>query len=170
MKKLTIMLGVALCAVFVMSSCRSSRESAYRKAYEKAKQQELAQPATTQAEQQTQEAPVADVPVVVKPKSDDASAAREERATVQGDGILKEFSVVCGSFQTKANADALTGDVKSFGYPAALEVQNPDTKMYRVIFATFDDKASAASARDAFKAKFPDRKDFQGAWILKRVY
>ena len=69
MKKLTIMLGVALCAVFVMSSCRSSRESAYRKAYEKAKQQELAQPATTQAEQQAQEAPVADVPVVVKKKA-----------------------------------------------------------------------------------------------------
>lgn len=169
MKKLAF-LGVVLCTILAMSSCKSSKESAYRKAYEKAKQQELAQPATTQAQQQAQEAPVADVPVIVKSKPTDAAAAREERATVQGNGTIKEFSVVCGSFQTKANADALTEDMKTFGYTNALEVQNPDTKMYRVIISTFDDKSSADSGRDAFKAKFPDRKDFQGAWILKRIF
>ena len=31
-------------------------------------------------------------------------------------------------------------------------------------------KAAAAEARDAFKAKYPNRSDFQGAWLLYRVY
>ena len=30
--------------------------------------------------------------------------------------------------------------------------------------------AAAADARDAFKAKYPNRSDFQGAWLLYRVY
>ena len=169
MKKLTILFGVALCAVFAFSSCKSSRESAYKKAYEKAKQQELAQPATTQAEEQQQQAPAADVPVIVKQNSSSNESAREERAVVEGNGVLKEFSVVCGSFLSKTNADALTQDMKSMGYANAVEAQNPDTKMYRVIISTFDDKDSAAQARDAFKAKYPDRKDFQGSWILKKI-
>jgi len=169
MKKLTFLIGVAFCAAFVCSSCKSSRESAYKKAYEKAKQQELAQPATTQSEEQQQQAPVADVPVVVKNTSSSNENAREEHAVVQGNGILKEYSVVCGSFLSKTNADALTQDIKSMGYAGALEAQNPDTKMYRVIISTFDDKSSAVQARDSFKVKYPDRKDFQGSWILRRI-
>ena len=42
--------------------------------------------------------------------------------------------------------------------------------MYRVIVNTFADRASAAQARDAFKAKYPNIKDFQGAWLLYRIY
>ncbi len=170
MKKLTFLIGVAFCAAFVFSSCKSSRESAYKKAYEKAKQQELAQPATTQSDEQQQQAPVADVPVVVKQNNSTSNEnAREEHAIVQGNGVLKEYSVVCGSFLSKTNADALTQDMKSMGYAGALEAQNPDTKMYRVIISTFDDKGSAIQARDSFKAKYPDRKDFQGSWILRRI-
>ena len=47
---------------------------------------------------------------------------------------------------------------------------NAETAMYRVIVNTFADRASAAQARDAFKAKYPSRKDFQGAWLLYRIY
>ena len=55
------------------------------------------------------------------------------------------------------------------GYNAIIAF-NADKAMYRVIVNTFDDKASAANARDAFKAKYPNREDFQGSWILYRVY
>ena len=41
--------------------------------------------------------------------------------------------------------------------------------MYRVIVATYHDRDSAAAARDAIKAKYPNRNDFQGAWLLYRI-
>ena len=42
--------------------------------------------------------------------------------------------------------------------------------MYRVVAASLDTRDEAARARDAFKAKNPSREDFQGAWLLYRVY
>ncbi len=167
MKKLTV-LGMGLCVVFAFTSCKSG-ESAYKKAYEKAKQQELAEPKVTEP---IEVAPVADVPLVEKKKptvSSSNEGVRQERVTVQGNGSLLDFSVVCGSFQTKANAEALQENMANDGYKAVVAL-NPDTNMYRVIISTFADRNSAAEARDAFKAKYPNRKDFQGAWILHRVY
>jgi hypothetical protein len=41
--------------------------------------------------------------------------------------------------------------------------------MYRVIVASYADRATAAEARDVFKAKYSNRKDFQGAWLLYRL-
>jgi hypothetical protein len=38
--------------------------------------------------------------------------------------------------------------------------------MFRVIIGSYDTKVAAAQAREAFKAKYPNRADFQGAWIL----
>ncbi len=166
MKKI-MYLGVALCAALVVTSCKP-KESAYKKAYEKAKQQELAQ----QAEAEKTEAVVADVPVVVKEKAATTVATpvvRKERATPQDNATMKEFSVVCGSYLTKSNADALMERMKSAGYAAFL-AQNPETKMYRVIIATFDSKQDAAVARDDFKAKYPNNEDFQKSWILQRAY
>ena len=55
------------------------------------------------------------------------------------------------------------------GYNATIAF-NAESAMYRVIVSTFADRASAAQARDAFKAKYPNRKDFQGAWLLYRVF
>ena len=99
-------------------------------------------------------------------------AVRQERvAVVTGDG-LKDFSVVCGSFGVKANADALKEQLAAEGYKT-LVVENIEAPAgaarYRVIVGTFDDRASAAAARDAFKAKYPNRSDFQGAWLLYRI-
>ena len=59
MKKILLM-GAAVCAVFMMSSCKS-KESAYKKAYEKAKQQEVAQPKPAPAVEEV--APVVSAPV-----------------------------------------------------------------------------------------------------------
>lgn len=163
MKKLVV-LGMGVCLVLAFASCKSS-ESAYKKAYEKAKQQELAEPQV--------EAPVEVAPVVAAPvtnKVADTSGVRQEKVTVvSGNQGLKDFSVVVGSFGVKANAEGLKDWLDGQGYQATI-VFNAEKAMYRVIVSSFADKAAAADARDAFKAKYPNRSDFQGAWLLYRIY
>ena len=165
MKKLVV-LGMGVCMVMAFASCKSS-ESAYKKAYEKAKQQELAEP-------RVEEAPVEVTPVVAAPvttpKVADTSGVRQEKVTVvSGNDGLKDYSVVVGSFGVKANAEGLKDWLDAQGYHATIAF-NADKAMYRVIASSFADKAAAAEARDAFKAKYPNRSDFQGAWLLYRVY
>ncbi|MDR0938739.1 MAG: SPOR domain-containing protein [Mediterranea sp.] len=162
MKKL-VLLGMGACILLAFSSCKSS-ESAYKKAYEKAKQQELAEP---QPEAPAEVTPVAVAPA---PKPVDTSGVRQEKVTVvSGTDGLKEYSVVAGSFGVKANADGLKDWLDAQGYQAVIAF-NAEKAMYRVIVSTFADKTAAAQARDAFKAKYPTRSDFQGAWLLYRVY
>ena len=158
MKKLVV-LGMGVCLVLAFASCKSS-ESAYKKAYEKAKQQV--------------EAPVEVTPVVAAPvttpKVADTSGVRQEKVTVvSGNEGLKDYSVVAGSFGVKANAEGLKDWLDAQGYQSTIAF-NADKAMYRVIVSSFADKAAAAEARDAFKAKYPNRSDFQGAWLLYRVY
>lgn len=165
MKKLVV-LGMGVCVALAFASCKSS-ESAYKKAYEKAKQQELAQPQV--------EAPVEVTPVVVAPVEtnqayDNAAGVRKEKVTVvSGTDGLKNYSVVCGSFGLKANAEGLKDYLDRQGYNATIAF-NAEKAMYRVIVSTFADRDSAVRARDAFKAKYPNRKDFQGSWLLYRLY
>ena len=98
-----------------------------------------------------------------------AGPVREEKVElVSGDG-LKAYSVVCGSFGVKANAEGLKDWLDGQGYHSTIAF-NADKAMYRVIVNSFADKTAAAEARDAFKAKYPNRSDFQGAWLLYRVY
>lgn len=171
MKKLFI-LGIGLCIVFAFSSCKSS-ESAYKKAYEKAKQQELAEAANNEtvveAAPVIEQAPVVEQAPAPAPTPVVTAPVREEKVElVSGDG-LKAFSVVCGSFGVKANADGLKTTLDGQGYNAKV-VYNAERNMYRVIVASFDTKEEAAAARDSFKAKYPNREDFQGSWLLYRVY
>lgn len=171
MKKLVV-LGMGVCMILAFASCKSS-ESAYKKAYEKAKQQELAEPQVEAPVEVTPvvAAPVVTAPVEVKKATDAANGVRQEKVTVvssNGDN-LKDYSVVCGSFGLKANAEGLKEFLDAEGYNATIAF-NAESAMYRVIVNTFADRASAAKARDAFKAKYPNRKDFQGAWLLYRVF
>ena len=153
------------CLVLAFASCKSS-ESAYKKAYEKAKQQELAEP---QVEVPVEVTPVVAAPVAT-PKVADTSGVRQEKVTVvSGNEGLKDYSVVAGSFGVKANAEGLKDWLDAQGYQSTIAF-NADKAMYRVIVSSFADKAAAAEARDAFKAKYPNRSDFQGAWLLYRVY
>ncbi len=167
MKKYLI-LASGLCLAMMVSSCKSS-ESAYKKAYEKAKQQELAQ---TKSNETVEVAPVqttTTTTVQTGPTATSNATVREEKVSmISGDGI-KNYSVVCGSFGVKANAENLKEFLDKEGYSAQI-VYNSERNMYRVVAATFDDRASAAEARDAFKAKYPSRSDFQGAWLLSRVF
>ena len=156
MKKLVV-LGMGVCMVLAFASCKSS-ESAYKKAYEKAKQQELAEP---QVEAPVEVTPVVAAPVTT-PKATDTTGVRQEKVTVvSGTDGLKDYSVVVGSFGVKANAEGRKDWLDGQGYNAT---------MYRVIVSSFADKAAAVDARDAFKAKYPSRTDFQGAWLLYRIY
>lgn len=167
MKKLAI-LGMGLCIALAFSSCKSS-ESAYKKAYEKAKQQELAEPQTTEP---VEVAPTVTAPVearVVESTPVATAGVRQEKVeVVSGADGLKDYSVVCGSFGVKANAESLKNFLDKEGYNAVIAF-NPDAAMYRVIVSTFNDRASAADARDAFKAKYSNRKDFQSSWLLYRL-
>ncbi len=163
MKKVVV-LGMGLCVALAFSSCKSS-ESAYKKAYEKAKQQELAEAATseTPVETVTPVAPVTTTPAPA-PVTTTAPVREEKVELVSGNG-LKAYSVVCGSFGIKANADGLKNQMDNEGYNAKV-VYNAEKNMYRVIVESYDTHAEASAARDAFKAKYPNRKDFQGAWLL----
>ena len=164
MKKLVV-LGMGVCLVLAFASCKSS-ESAYKKAYEKAKQQELAEPQV--------EAPVEVTPVVAAPvtttKVADTSGVRQEKVTVvSGNEGLKDYSIVAGSFGVKANAEGLKQYLDGQGYNAKV-VYNAERNMYRVIASSYDDRAQATQAKEEFKAKYPNRDDFQKAWLLYRVY
>ena len=168
MKKLMV-LGMGLCVALAFTSCKSS-ESAYKKAYEKAKQQELAEATAAVAEEAPAAAPVVAAPVAVQPAAPvEVGTVREEKVQlVSGDG-LKAYSVVCGSFGLKANADGLKAKLDADGYSAKVvfnATANNGQGMYRVIVASFDDRMQAAQARDAFKAKYASDADFQKSWLL----
>ena len=162
MKKLFV-LGMGLCVALAFTSCKSS-ESAYKKAYEKAKQQELAE--ATVAQQEAPAATVVAAPVATAPATPVAvGTVREERVQLVSGQGLKAYSVVCGSFGVKANADGLKTRLDNAGYNAKV-VFNASNNMYRVIVASYDDRVQAAQARDNFKAKYADNAEFQKSWLL----
>ena len=168
MKKM-IVLGMGLVIALAFTSCKSS-ESAYKKAYEKAKQPEL-------AEASAEEAPAAE-PVVAAPVTTTTTTVttapvsvgtvREEKVELVSGNGLRAYSVVCGSFGVKANAEGLKTKLDNEGYSAKV-VYNAERNMYRVVVASFDDRMQAAQARDDFKAKHPSNADFQKAWLLYNI-
>ncbi|MDR0744893.1 MAG: SPOR domain-containing protein [Mediterranea sp.] len=170
MKKL-IILGMGVCVALAFTSCKSS-ESAYKKAYEKAKEQELASSQQVAPVETPSIAapPVVAPPVVVErtPVAPEAGVRREKVTLISGDD-LKDYSVVCGSFGLKVNAEALRDYLVGQGYNAVIAF-NVETAMYRVVAGTYPDRSSAIAARNALKNRYPNRKDFQGAWLLYRLY
>ena len=162
MKKLVV-LGMGLCMALAFTSCKSS-ESAYKKAYEKAKQQELAEASV--AEEAPAAAPVVAAPVATTQAAPvEVGTVREEKVQLVSGAGLKAYSVVCGSFGVKANADGLKSKLDADGYNAKV-VFNAERNMYRVIVSSFDDRVQAAQARDNFKAKYASNPDFQKSWLL----
>ena len=160
MKK-SFVLGMGLCMALAFTSCKSS-ESAYKKAYEKAKQQELAE--ATVAEEAPAAAPVVAAPVATATPVAVGTVREERVQLVSGEG-LKAYSVVCGSFGVKANADGLKSKLDADGYSAKV-VYNAERNMYRVIVSSFDSREDAARSRDNFKAKYSNNPEFQKSWLL----
>jgi cell division protein FtsN len=158
MKK-SVLFGL-LSVLLVFASCKS-KESAYKQAYEKAKAQESAQ---VQVNAPVQVTPVATTPVA-SDNYDQTPVRQEQVSAVSVTGTLKAYSVVCGSFSLQTNAQGLKDYLVGEGYAAGI-VKNVEKNMFRVIIGSYDTKAEAARAREAFKVKYPSRADFQGAWIL----
>lgn len=159
MKKIFV-IAVAICSVFAVTSCKSSKDSAYKAAYDEARIAE----GQGQQNGEMEIAPVASS--TVKDMAEDTSYRTEKVVLTSGnDGVLKAFSVVCGSYSTKENAEKLRTSLVDEGY-SAIVVQNPDSGMFRVICASFDTKEEAAKSRAKFKAAHPNNSDFQKAWLL----
>ena len=160
MKK-SMILCAGLCAAFVLSSCGSSKESAYKKAYEKAKAQEQ----TMSPEDMQGAAPIVS-PVEESPATQTTEAESVENATVRQESVtvvsgagLSDYSVVVGSFSLRSNAEGLYNKLKSEGQDAQLAF-NAERGMYRVVAATFASKADAVASRNQFRSTYPD------AWLL----
>lgn len=161
MNKISI-LALAFCAVAMMTSCKS-RESAYKKAYEKAQAQaaqtqQTTVATTTPATQNVQIAPVATQPQTVDVSNE---PVRTENVNLISGPALKAYSVVCGSFSLKTNAEGLQQTLKAKGYNPSI-VYNPSIKFYRVVATSYDDKVSAVSSRNQLRSTYPD------AWLLLR--
>lgn len=156
MKKYAIF-GMSLCIALAFVSCKS-QQSAYKKAYEQAKQQASIE-AKQNVEPQTTPVEVAPVQQATTTTTTSDVAVRSEKVQlIDGSGI-KEYSVVCGSFSLKANAEGLQKTLKSKGYAAQI-AYNPSNKMYRVIASTSSDKSSAVQSRNELRSSYPD------AWLL----
>lgn len=154
-----VAIALSLCTAIAITSCKS-QESAYKKAYEKAKQQQTAE--QQQQPQQTIVAVQPTAPAVTAPATTpthaDANVRSESVQLIDGAG-LKTYSVVCGSFSLKANAQGLQKTLKSKGYEAQIAL-NPQRKFYRVIATTYDDLSSAVASRNKLRATYAD------AWLL----
>ncbi len=159
-----IVLFAGLCLAISFTSCKSS-ESAYKKAYEKAQAQAAQQQAQQSTQPQQTETPVV-TPVVTRPANqtqvtdnyDNVSVRQERVSVINGDG-LSDFSVVVGSFSVIANAEGLQQKLRNAGYNAQI-VKNEERNMYRVVAATFANKADAVRSRDNLRSTYPD------AWLL----
>lgn len=177
MKKF-IFTGATLLLLLAVASCQTS-QSAYKKAYDRAQQQQQG----TTTTQTTTESRVVVKPVQTRPavmeetvqapvnnnvNYDSAPVRRESVNVVSGSG-LKKYSLVCGSFGMKSNAENLKRFLDGQGYNAII-VHNDDAGLYRVVATSFDTHEQASAARRNFMNKYPNREDFQGAWLLYRVY
>lgn len=160
MKKYAIVCA-GLCLAMAFASCGSS-EKAYRKMYEKA---QAADANNTTTEQPTEEVAVV-TPVVEKPatetvvvdNTDNVPVRQGNYSVVNGAG-LKAFSVVVGSYSVQANAEGMQGQLKNKGLDAQV-AYDPQTRMYRVVAATFDTKNEAVQSRTQLRNQYPD------AWLL----
>lgn len=160
MKKILFMCA-AVCAVFMMSSCKS-KESAYKKAYEKAKAQQTATtPATTTTPVQ-QVTPQTVTPVTTTPVTDYSNVAvrNESVAFVEG-SPLKQYGVVVASVTIKSNGVALMQKLASQGYNSCVaQAQVNGQTFYRVVACSYDTKPEAAQKRAQLEGQYP------GAWLL----
>ena len=152
----------AVCAVFMMSSCKS-KESAYKKAYEKAKAQQTATtPATTTTPVQQQVTPQTVTPVTTTPVTDYSNVAvrNENVAFVEG-SPLKQYGVVVASVTIKSNGVALMQKLASQGYNSCVaQAQVNGQTFYRVVACSYDTKPEAAQKRAQLEGQYP------GAWLL----
>ena len=157
MKKYLLFVAAISC-VFVLGSCKS-KSSAYKNAYDQA-----------QNNDKYWEDEEEDVPEVrTTEEVSYESIKKEEVKTVKGEDDLsglKKYAVVIGSFKNRTNAVAMKERMIDEGYRAI--IAEGYEGWYRVIVSSFDSRADATRARDAFKSKYAP--GFKDAWLLERKY
>jgi cell division septation protein DedD len=163
MKKI-LYVCAAVCAVFMMSSCKS-KESAYKKAYEKAKAQQTqtVTPAATTTTPVQQVTTQTVTPVVTTTPVTDYSnvVVRDESVSFVEGSPLKQFGVVVASVTIKSNGVALMQKLAGQGYNSCVaQAQVNGQTFYRIVACSFDTKAEAAQKRDQLEGQYP------GAWLL----
>lgn len=160
--------GLAILLVAGFSSCKP-KQSAYKSVYEAAKEREA----------QDNSSAVITTPTPVVSNTSDGAVRRERITPVYSAdaGNLKAYSVVVASLSVKPNAEALKTRLQEEGYNVIL-AQN-EQGMYRVIVASFDDKASAQAKRAEIVQKYSQVGDaatlrktygipFDDLWILQK--
>ena len=145
-KNLLMVLSVAF--LLGMGACKP-KQSAYKAAYEKAQEKEI-------VEEVAEPTPAKPAPARPAERASNAKVTSERVTAVSG--TLKAYNVVVGSFTMKTNALGLKEKLQEAGYEAVV-AQNAKG-MYRVIAASYDDRASAEDMRDSLRSEFPD------AWLL----
>ena len=147
----------AVCAVFMLSSCKS-KESAYKKAYEKAK----AQPTETTTTPVQQVTPQTVTPVTTTPVTDYSNVTvRNENVSFVEGSPLKQYGVVVASVTIKSNGVALMQKLAGQGYNSCVaQAQVNGQTFYRVVACSYDTKNEAAQKRAQLEGQYP------GAWLL----
>jgi cell division protein FtsN len=126
-------------------------------------QRQIEQNRVQQQQQQQQQPPQQRQVIPENAAQSETQPQKEKMKEVEGLPIRK-YSVVIGSFQHYSNAIALKELMEKQGYK--ITVYQNETGMYRVVFATFNDKASAINERERIRTKYAP--DFQDTWIIER--
>ena len=159
MKTKFYLFGLVFTFMFLLSACKA-KQSHYMQSYEAAKAQESQQQTST---------PATEFTPIEKAKPTTTENFQKEKVVevdTPSKGMLKQYSVVIGSFVNKTNAESLRDRMITQGYNAFL-AQN-EKGMYRVIIATSNNRDTAAAERQAVKARFAP--DFSDAWLLDSGY
>ncbi|GAB6011585.1 SPOR domain-containing protein [Viscerimonas tarda] len=169
-------LGLLLTLLVGFGACKP-KQSAYKSVYEAAKEREVGENTQT-----TTAVNKPAYPVYTSPSNNyDNEKVRQEKITpvyaADASG-LRAYSVVIASLAVKPGAEALKTKMENDGYRVIL-AQN-EQGMYRVIIASFDDKAAAVEKRNEIRDKYlPKGNDFlrrtygipfDDLWILQRQY
>jgi cell division septation protein DedD len=152
-------------------SCKP-KQSAYKQVYEAAKEREMQQTASQPITVVKDASPLPPAEVSVRKEKVEAVYPTDAAG-------LRRFSVVIASLSVKLNAESLKNRMESEGYSVIL-AQN-EQGMYRVIVASYDDRAQAAAKRDEIYRIYSAKGDtnylkrtygvpFNDLWILERAY
>jgi cell division septation protein DedD len=184
MKKIGFIVTLLALVLMCFVSCKSRRH-AYKAAYEQAQDdnEEDFSEVDYYADEPELPPPPPPTPLPTEPQPAPPSLAeraqlappaapptprREKIVAVSGedDNKIKLYSVVIGSFVTKANAYSLKERMQEEGYMPVLGEN--EQGMLRVILTSHETKLEAENSRADIRARY--RPEFQDAWILERKY
>ena len=164
--------ALILATLLVIGSSCKPKQSAYKQVYEAAKEREMQQTASQPTTVVKDASPLPPVEVSVRKE-------KVEPVYPADASGLKKYSVVIASLSVKLNAESLKTRMMNEGHNVIL-AEN-EQGMYRVIIASYDDKAEAAAKREEIYNSYSAKGNtdylrqtygvpFNDLWILERQY